>query len=69
MPQQNGWDATVEIRNLSREDAKTVPIFVLSANAFAEDMRHSMEVGMNGHIAKPIDFGAIEGIIGEALEG
>ena len=52
----DGYKATKKIRQLERPDAKTVPIVALSANAFAEDIHHSLESGMNAHIVKPIDL-------------
>jgi signal transduction histidine kinase/CheY-like chemotaxis protein len=55
MPNMDGYEATTEIRKLSRTDA-AVPIFAMSANAFVEDKRLSLSVGMNGHISKPVDF-------------
>lgn len=56
MPVMDGYKATKKIRQLERPDAKTVPIVALSANAFAEDIHHSLESGMNAHIVKPIDL-------------
>ncbi len=56
MPVMDGWRATEIIREMEREDAKTVPIIAMSANAFAEDIAHSKEVGMNEHLAKPINM-------------
>lgn len=55
MPNMDGWTCTRQIRALEREDALSVPILAVSANAFEEDIRHSLEVGMNEHLAKPID--------------
>lgn len=55
MPNMNGYEATIAIRNLqNRSDAKTVPIIAMTANAFAEDVQSSLNVGMNGHLSKPI---------------
>lgn len=56
MPVMDGLEATKEIRKLPREDARTIPIIAMTANAFDEDMKKSIESGMNGHLAKPIDF-------------
>lgn len=56
MPEMNGYDATRAIRSLEREDARTIPIIAMTANAFAEDVRDAMNAGMNAHIAKPIDM-------------
>ena len=55
MPIMDGYEATKAIRQLKRPDAKTVPIIALSANAFAEDVQKSARMGMNGHLAKPIN--------------
>ena len=55
MPVMDGLTATREIRALRREDAPVVPIIALSANAFETDIRHSLDAGMNAHIAKPAD--------------
>lgn len=56
MPVMDGLSATRVIRVLDREDAKTIPIIAMTANAFAEDARRSMEAGMNAHLAKPLDM-------------
>lgn len=56
MPGMNGYETTRAIRSLERPDAKTVPIIAMSANAFADDKRHSREAGMDAHIAKPFNF-------------
>ncbi|MBQ6567540.1 MAG: response regulator, partial [Treponema sp.] len=55
MPILSGYEATMAIRALDRADAKTIPIFALSANAYSEAVQQSREAGMNGHISKPID--------------
>lgn len=55
MPVMDGLEATRQIRSLSREDARTVPIVAMSANAFAEDVKESLGSGMDGHLSKPID--------------
>ena len=55
MPVMDGLDATRIIRDQDRPDAKTVPILALTANAFDEDVRNSLEAGMNAHMAKPVD--------------
>jgi CheY-like chemotaxis protein len=67
MPEMDGWTAAKIIRAMDREYAKTVPIYALSANAFTEDKRHSVEVGMNGHISKPIDFDELKIELGKSL--
>ena len=55
MPEMDGYEAARTIRSLSRPDAANIPIVAMTANAFAEDVRKSMEAGMNAHIAKPVD--------------
>jgi signal transduction histidine kinase len=55
MPFLNGYEATREIRALPRDDAKTVPIIAMTADAFEEDVRKCTDAGMNGHVPKPID--------------
>ena len=55
------------IRQMNRADAKSVLIFALSADAFVEDERRSIESGMNGHYAKPVDFTALQHNIGVFL--
>lgn len=55
MPIMDGCESALLIRNLDREDAKTVPIIAVTANAFAEDIDKTTKAGMNAHISKPID--------------
>lgn len=56
MPVMNGLDAAKNIRLLPHPDAKTIPIFAMTANAFVEDVQAVLNAGMNEHIAKPLDF-------------
>lgn len=56
MPLMDGFEATKLIRTSKKEDARVVPIIALSANAFDEDTKKSIDAGMNGHLAKPIDM-------------
>ncbi|MCL1928374.1 MAG: ATP-binding protein [Treponema sp.] len=56
MPQMDGYEATAAIRALNREDAKTIPIIALTANAFKEDIDKALASGMNSHLAKPIEI-------------
>ncbi len=56
MPVMNGYEAAKRIRSLDREDAKTVPIIAMTANAFTEDRMRAKEAGMDEHIAKPVDM-------------
>lgn len=55
MPNMDGWECCKKIRESSQSDAKTIPILAVSANAFEEDKKHSLEVGMNEHLSKPVD--------------
>jgi CheY-like chemotaxis protein len=55
MPEMDGLEATRRIRELKREDAKTIPIIALTANAFDEDVQRSLQVGMNAHLSKPVE--------------
>ncbi len=69
MPVLDGLGATEEIRALDREDAKTVPIIALTANAFDEDVQRSLQAGMNAHLSKPVEpehlFETLEHLIKE----
>lgn len=67
MPVLDGRAATRALRALDRSDATEIPIFALSADAFIEDERLSMESGMNGHYSKPIDFIALRRNVGAYL--
>lgn len=68
MPVMDGRTAAKRIRALKRKDAKEILIFALSADAFVEDERRSLESGMDGHFAKPVDFPALQKKIGEFLQ-
>ena len=59
MPVMNGMEATKYIRAMDRPDAKTIPIFAMTANAFKDDIRASAQAGMNEHLTKPLDEGRI----------
>lgn len=67
MPVMDGRTAARKIRQMDRADAESVLIFALSADAFVEDERRSIESGMNGHYAKPVDFTALQRNIGVFL--
>lgn len=57
MPEMNGYEATKAIRSMqNRPEDCDIPIIAMTANAFAEDVQASLDAGMNGHIAKPIDM-------------
>lgn len=68
MPVMDGRTAARTIRAMERPDAKSILIFALSADAFVEDERLSIESGMNGHYAKPVDFQALQRNIGKFLQ-
>lgn len=68
MPVMDGRTAARTIRAMERPDAKSILIFALSADAFVEDERLSIESGMNGHYAKPVDFQALQRNIGKLLQ-
>lgn len=68
MPIKDGLQAAREIRTLDRKDAKSVPIYAMTANAFNEDVADAIASGMNGHIAKPIDTEIMYQTIKKALE-
>ena len=67
MPVMNGYEATKRIRSLDREDAKTIPIIAMTANAFTEDRLRAKEAGMDEHIAKPVDVKLLVKVIHELL--
>ncbi len=73
MPEMDGLEACENIRALDRPDAKTVPIIAMTANAFDEDVQHSLQVGMNAHLSKPVDIDilskTLEELIWEACQG
>ena len=68
MPVMNGYEATKRIRSLGREDAKTIPIIAMTANAFTEDRIRVKEAGMNEHIAKPVDAKSLVRVIHELVK-
>ena len=55
MPEMDGLEATRRIRAMNRSDAKRIPIIALTANAFDEDVQHSMQAGLNAHLSKPVE--------------
>ena len=67
MPVMDGLTAARTIRDLERQDAKTIPIIAMTANAFREDAERCMEAGMNAHLAKPLDDEKIKQTIREEL--
>ena len=67
MPVMNGIEATQKIRALAREDAKTIPIIAMTANAFVEDVQAVKNAGMNDHLAKPLEINKVIHTIGKYL--
>lgn len=67
MPRLNGLDATKQIRALDLPHAKSIPIIAMTANAFSEDIKASLDAGMNAHVSKPIDFKLLEQCIKEVI--
>ena len=65
MPVMDGLEATRRIRSLNRPDAKTIPIFAMTANAFADDAERSRQAGMNEHLTKPLDAQVLLKTIGK----
>ncbi len=68
MPVMDGYEATRRIRAMDREDAGTIPIIAMTANAFAEDRIASRNAGMNAHIAKPLDANTVSRVIAEQVK-
>ena len=56
MPVMNGYEATKAIRRSTHKLAKTIPIVAMTANAFSEDIQHSLAAGMDAHISKPVEM-------------
>lgn len=69
MPVMNGLEATKAIRALDDPYARNIPIIAMTANAFTEDVKVSLNAGMNYHISKPIDFDLLENYARHILEG
>ncbi len=63
MPVMTGYEATEAIRALEREDAKTIPIIAMTADAFSEDIRRCLDSGMNAHTAKPINLDEVVALL------
>ena len=69
MPVMNGYEATKAIRRSSHELSKTIPIIAMTANAFSEDIQHSLAAGMNAHVSKPIEMKVLEKTIRSIKSG
>ncbi len=68
MPVMNGLEAARTIRSMDREDAQMVPIIAMTANAFVEDVKNSLDAGMNAHLPKPFDIEQVFSTMGMFLE-
>ena len=69
MPVMNGYEATKAIRRSSHELAMTIPIIAMTANAFSEDIQHSLAAGMNVHVSKPVEMKVLEKTIRSIKSG
>ena len=69
MPVMNGYEATEAIRRSSHELAKKIPIIAMTANAFSEDIQHSLAAGMNAHVSKPVEMKVLEKTIRSIKSG
>ena len=69
MPVMNGYEATKAIRRSSHELAKTIPVIAMTANAFSEDIQHSLTAGMNAHVSKPVEMRVLEKTIRSIKSG
>jgi CheY-like chemotaxis protein len=67
MPEMDGLEAAAAIRALDRADAKKIPIIALTANAFDEDVKRSLQAGMNAHLTKPVDAELLLQTLGELV--
>lgn len=68
MPEMGGLEATRRIRRLERKDAKTIPIFAMTANAFMDDIERTKKAGMNEHFSKPLAMDQVIEMIGNYAE-
>ena len=69
MPVMSGYEATKAIRRSSHKLAKTIPIIAMTANAFSEDIQHSLTAGMNAHVSKPVEMKVLEKTIRSIKSG
>lgn len=67
MPVMDGLEATRQIRLSGKEDARRIPVIAMTANAFDEDTRESLQSGMNGHLSKPVDVALMLKVLGDYL--
>ena len=68
MPNVNGYEATVKIRQMENDKKAQIPIVAMTANVFAEDRKLALDLGMNGHISKPIDMKKVRKVLYNILK-
>ena len=68
MPVMDGLETARAIRALAGREAKTIPMIAMSANAFTEDVQHSLEAGINAHIPKPLDIDRLREAVAEVMQ-
>ena len=68
MPQMDGYEAAQAIRSLKHKEAKTIPIYAMTANSFTEDINDAFHAGMNGHIEKPVDTALVYEILKKIVD-
>lgn len=69
MPVMDGLEAAQTIRGMEREDCRSIPIIAMSANAFDDDLKKSVECGMNGHLSKPVDVDKLYQTLNQVIQG
>lgn len=69
MPNMDGLEAARRIRTMERKDSRTIPIIAMTANAFDEDMQRSLEMGMNGHLTKPMELAVVLKTLQDCING
>ena len=69
LPVMNGYEARKAIRRSTHKLAKTIPIVAMTANAFSEDIQHSLAAGMNAHISKPVEMKVLKKTIRNIKSG
>ena len=67
MPNMDGYKATTIIRRLEDPELSKIPIIAMTANAFAEDKAKAIALGMNAHVAKPIDMKELKRVMEDVL--
>lgn len=68
MPHMNGYEAAQAIRNSANPLGRTIPIIAMTANAFSDDVQHSLAAGMDDHVSKPIDMAVLEKTLRDVLQ-